>query len=501
MTTATPPRTQLPGGLSVSRIMTGLWQIADLERTGTPLDADAAAGALDAYADAGFDSFDMADHYGSAEIVAGRLIERRRERDVSPAVAFTKWCPVPGAMTPAIVRAGVEERLRRLKVDKVDCLQFHWWTFEHSAWIDALHALKELRDEGLIGLIGLTNFDAAHLALAIADGIPVATNQVSFSLVDRRAAGELSTVCRSRGTRLLAYGTLCGGFLGERWLGKPEPASEDTWSQMKYKRFIDAAGGWGAFQGLLRAAAAIADRHNVSIANVATRWVLDHPAVAAVIIGARPGLSEHRADNLRLFDFTLDAEDHERLDAAFTLMKPIPGDCGDEYRRPPYLTASGDLSHHFDLIEPVFHAETVPGRPDRQRVSSGSVWEPLAGFSRAMRIGDRIVVSGTTATHGSDVCVAPGDAGAQAVYILDKIGASLSALGGGFEDVIRTRVYLKDVGDWEAVSRAHGRVFGAIRPANTLLQAGELVGGYKVEIEAEAVLPPCTVATSGGGSD
>jgi enamine deaminase RidA (YjgF/YER057c/UK114 family) len=268
---------------------------------------------------------------------------------------------------------------------------------------------------------------------------------------------------------------------------------------MKYKRFIDVAGGWDAFQGLLRTAAAIAARHNVSIANVATRWVLDHPAVAAVIIGARPGVSEHRADNLRLFDFALDDEDHERLDAAFALMAAIPGDCGDEYRRPPYLTASGDLSHHLDLIRPVFHAEPVPGRPDRQRVSSGSVWEPLAGFSRAMRIGDRIVVSGTTATHGTDACVAPGDAGAQAVYILDKIGASLRALGGGLEDVIRTRVYLKDVGDWEAVSRAHGRVFGAIRPANTLLQAGELVGDYKVEIEAEAVLPP-SAAISGGGS-
>lgn len=489
MTTTSPPRTELPGGLAISRLMTGLWQIADLERSGTLLDAEAAAGDLEAYVDAGFDTFDMADHYGSAEIVAGRMIERRRENRTSRPIAFTKWCPEPGPMTAEVVRAGVEERLRRLRVERLDCLQFHWWTFEHPAWIDALHTLKDLKNEGLIDLIGLTNFDAAHLDLAIADGIPVATNQVSFSLVDRRAAGGLSRVCETRGVRLLAYGTLCGGFLSERWLDKPEPATEDTWSQMKYKRFIDVAGGWESFQGLLRAVDVIAARHRVSIANVATRWVLDHPAVAAAIIGARPGRSEHREDNLRLFDFTLDEEDHERLAAAFALMKPIPGDCGDEYRRPPYLTASGDLSHHIERIPSVFKAEPVAGRPDRQRVSSGSIWEPLAGFSRAIRVGDRVLVSGTTATHGTNVCIAPDEAGAQAVYILDKIAASLRALGAGIEDVVRTRIYLKDVKDWEVVSYAHGRVFGDIRPANTLLQVGELVGGYKVEIEVEAISP------------
>ena len=90
------------------------------------------------------------------------------------------------------MRKGVQERLDRLGVDKVDLLQFHWWTFEHPAWLDALHEMARLKEEGLIGAIGVTNFDAAHLALALADGIPLATNQVSFSLVDRRAAGALS---------------------------------------------------------------------------------------------------------------------------------------------------------------------------------------------------------------------------------------------------------------------------------------------------------------------
>jgi enamine deaminase RidA (YjgF/YER057c/UK114 family) len=122
------------------------------------------------------------------------------------------------------------------------------------------------------------------------------------------------------------------------------------------------------------------------------------------------------------------------------------------------------------------------------RVDSGSVWEPIAGYSRAVRVGDRILVSGTTATHGSGEVVCPGDPAGQATFILDKIAASLSALGGGMADVVRTRVYLADAEDWESVSRAHGRAFGDIRPANTLLEVSRLVGDYRVEIEAEAVV-------------
>ena len=130
----------------------------------------------------------------------------------------------------------------------------------------------------------------------------------------------------------------------------------------------------------------------------------------------------------------------------------------------------------------------MPGRPDRLRVSSGSVWEPIAGYSRAVRVKDTIRVSGTTATHGGDRCVAPGDAGAQTTYILDKIAASITALGGSLEDVVRTRIYLKDAAKWEPASRAHGRVFGEIMPANTMIEAGDLIGDYEVEIEAEAVV-------------
>ena len=200
-----------------------------------------------------------------------------------------------------IVRDGVERSRKRLGVETIDLLQFHWWAFEHPAYLDAMKRLDALRREGLIRHLGVTNFDTAHLRVLVKHGIPVVSNQVSFSLLDRRAAGEMSAFCLENGVRLLAYGTLAGGLMSERWLGRPEPASDEIadWSKMKYKRFVDAAGGWGALQAILRALDAIAKKHGVSIANVATRWTLDHPAVAAAIVGARLGESDHADDNLR----------------------------------------------------------------------------------------------------------------------------------------------------------------------------------------------------------
>ena len=261
---------------------------------------------------------------------------------------------------------------------------------------------------------------------------------------------------------------------------------------MKYLRFIRVLGGWGVFQNLLGALAAVARRHEVSVSNVAVRWVLEQRAVAGVIVGARLGEREHRADNLRVFSFALDDDDTARIDAALAETAPIPGDCGDEYRRPPFLTASGDLGHHLSSVPPVFKAVALPGRPGRpgrSRIDSGSMWEPVCGYSRAVRAGARICVSGTTATHGAGEIVGKGDAAAQTVYILDKIAAAIASLGGRLEDVVRTRIYLRDAGQWEAVSRVHGRYFGEIRPANTMIEVSRLIGGYDVEIEAEAEVP------------
>ena len=148
----------------------------------------------------------------------------------------------------------------------------------------------------------------------------------------------MAEFCQESGASLLAYGTVCGGLLSDRYLGQPEPARAQlsTASLGKYKQMIDAWGGWELFQQLLAALRAVADRHDVSIANVAVRYVLDRPVVAGVIVGARLGVAEHISDNARVFSFNLDDEDLESIESVLAQSRDlyrIIGDCGDEYRR------------------------------------------------------------------------------------------------------------------------------------------------------------------------
>ena len=123
----------------------------------------------------------------------------------------------------------------------------------------------------------------------------------------------------------------------------------------------------------------------------------------------------------------------------------------------------------------------------RDAINSGTIWEELAGYSRAVRIGDRILVSGTTAT-GPDGLVGGDDPAAQTRFIIDKIESAIQQLGGQLKDVVRTRIYVSDVAHWEPVARVHGERFGEIRPANTLVEARLVGEEYLVEIEAEAVI-------------
>lgn len=123
----------------------------------------------------------------------------------------------------------------------------------------------------------------------------------------------------------------------------------------------------------------------------------------------------------------------------------------------------------------------------RQSVSSGTIWEEMAGYSRAVRFGDHIHVSGTTAT-GPDGLVEENDPSAQAHFIIDKIENAIQQLGGRLEDVIRVRLFVSDIEHWEPVARAHGERFGHIRPANTLVEARLVGPEYLVEIEAEAIV-------------
>ena len=124
----------------------------------------------------------------------------------------------------------------------------------------------------------------------------------------------------------------------------------------------------------------------------------------------------------------------------------------------------------------------------RHNFSTHTPWEEMAGYSRAVRIGNIIAVSGTTASNAAGEVQHIGDAGAQATYIIRKIESSLAEAGASLSDVIRTRIFVANIADWEAVARAHGAIFGNIRPANTLVSASMVDPRQLVEIEADAVI-------------
>ncbi|BAT55559.1 Aldo/keto reductase [Nostoc sp. NIES-3756] len=332
-------RLQFTPDLNICRILNGMWQVSGGHGRINP---QAAIQTMFQYVDAGFTTWDLADHYGPAEDFIGefrrQIIANRGEAALANIQAFTKWVPRPGKMTKKLVEENIDISRRRMDVESLDLMQFHWWEYQDKNYLDALKYMAELQSEGKIKHLALTNFDTEHLQIITEAGIKIVSNQVQFSLVDRRPEVSMVQFCQQHGIKLFTYGTLCGGFLSEKYLGKPEPRSFDlgTVSLRKYKNMIDAWGGWRLFQELLSTLKQIADEHGVSIANVATRYILDKPAVGGVIVGARLGLSEHIEDNAKIFSFSLDAKDSVLINTISSQSRDLYhliGDCGDEYRR------------------------------------------------------------------------------------------------------------------------------------------------------------------------
>jgi aryl-alcohol dehydrogenase-like predicted oxidoreductase len=329
---------QFTSDLRIQRLLNGLWQVSGGHGAIDPRRAIPAMLALHA---AGFTTWDLADHYGPAEDFIGefrrQLAAARGPAALAEVQAFTKWVPPPARMSRAAVTDAIATSRRRMATESLDLLQFHWWEYGNEQYLTALDYLAELKQAGQIKHLGLTNFDTEHLGRILDHGVPIVSNQVQYSLIDRRPEVRMAALCQARGVRLLTYGTLCGGLLSETYLGQPEPGrmALNTASLRKYKQMIDAWGGWGLFQQLMGALKGIAGKHDVSIANVATRYILDRPAVAGVIVGVRLGVSDHHTDNARVYALSLDDADRAQIEPVLArandLFKII-GDCGDEYR-------------------------------------------------------------------------------------------------------------------------------------------------------------------------
>jgi len=280
------PRISLSTDYSISRIIKGGWHLAGDHGE---IDPDQARKDMATFVDAGITTFDCADIYTGVERLIGSY-RRAYPAQAKQVQIHTKFVPDLSdlrSIDRVRVEAIIDRSLRRLGQERLDLVQFHWWDFDVARYVETAFELDRLRRAGKIARIGVTNFDTPRLRELVDAGIPITSHQVQYSLVDDRPNHGMVDFCRAQNIALLCYGTVCGGFLSERWLGKPAPARDlANRSLAKYQLIIEDFGGWGLFQELLGVLSRIATTHATDIASVATRVMLDRDQVAAAIVGA-----------------------------------------------------------------------------------------------------------------------------------------------------------------------------------------------------------------------
>ena len=313
-------RVELAPGYAVPPVIVGGWQHAT-GHSAAPVERDRLFRRWAAMTEQGLDTFDCADIYTGVEALIGDFMRATGRR----VQVHTKFVPDRSALAgidkPYVERI-VDRSLARLGVERLDLVQFHWWDYGVPGMVETAGWLDELRRAGKIRLLGVTNMDTQRLRALLDAGVPAVSNQVQYSVLDRRPTQGMAALCQERGVSLLCYGTVAGGFLAEAWRGAPDPVAQENRSQVKYRLIIEECGGWPAFQQLLDALAGVAARRHADLSAVATRWVLGQPAVAAAIVGMRSDRSVESA--LRILDLELDQHDRQSIAAA--VPQTPPGD-------------------------------------------------------------------------------------------------------------------------------------------------------------------------------
>jgi aryl-alcohol dehydrogenase-like predicted oxidoreductase len=310
------PRIELQSGYSISQVIMGGWQLAGGHGT---VDENRALQDMRAFVEEGITTFDCADIYTGVEELIGKFIREHKSAFMSdslpPIQIHTKYVPdlddLP-TLTKTYTEAIIDRSLKRLGIERLDMVQFHWWDYTIPGYIEAANHLLDLKQAGKIRYISVTNFDAVHLQKIIQAGIPVVSNQIQYSVLDHRPEGEMQKLAQEHNFHLLCYGTIAGGFLSERWLHIQElPGSFENRSLIKYRLIIEEFGGFDLFQRLLAILKQIADKYNVGIAEIAARYIIQKPTVAGIIIGAR---NTRHLDKIKKLDsFNLEAEDLQKI--------------------------------------------------------------------------------------------------------------------------------------------------------------------------------------------
>lgn len=283
----------------LNKVIIGGWQLSE----GHSSNNSDGLNVIEAYYAAGFRSFDCADIYTGVEELLGSFI-KAHGLGANDIHIHTKYVPdmaVLASLTKEQTEAIIDRSRARLRLDTLDLVQFHWWHYPTGDYLATLDSLYDLKKAGKLREIGLTNFDTVHLQEILERGIPIASIQTQYSIIDRRASQTLEPLMRQHDIALLAYGSIAGGLLSDAWLGKSEPKEPfENRSLVKYMLMVEEMGGWDTLQSLLKVLREIADTKDSDIATIASAYCLHQPSVKACIVGART--TKHLKEHVKLRD-------------------------------------------------------------------------------------------------------------------------------------------------------------------------------------------------------
>jgi len=331
-------RFNLTKDYSISRVINGCWQLSDGHALKSKLDRDDIMKGFTMLVEKGFTTFDCADIYTGAEEFLGEFSDQLKNISTissNQIQVHTKYVPDMdklGNLKFEDTKAIITRSLSRLKKETLDLVQFHWWNYQVEGMIETLGYLQRLKEEGYIRHLALTNFDTEQITKIVNAGIDIVSCQTQYSLADRRPEKGLITYCQNHGIAQLCYGTLAGGLMSEKFIGVSS-IDPDNRSQVKYTQVIEEGMGWDSYQKLLLILQSIANKHDVSIANVAVRYILERTGVGAVIIGTRS--SRHVASNEKIFSFLLDNDDIKTIECFLANTNILEGDCYQLERESP----------------------------------------------------------------------------------------------------------------------------------------------------------------------
>ena len=284
-------------------LIVGCWQLDD--RSWQAVTEQEIGRTIDTYLAMGLSSFDTADIYGRSEKVLGQMLQGR-ECTILTKAAFFEGIPSANQ-----IKSKVESSLRNLKKDSLDCVQ----VYLHDPQIDfssTFATFNELLEAGKIRQLGVTNFNTPMLEKAL-QYAPIKTNQVQYSLIDRRVENSMQSFCLERGVTLIPYGPLAGGFLSQKFLGLNLPPTEGEHARsFYYSNMIRSHGGWSPVQEMLLTMAQVANKYQITISQLALNWVKNQPGVGAIISGFTQNRQQIQS-NVKAMEINIETEDLQLL--------------------------------------------------------------------------------------------------------------------------------------------------------------------------------------------